>query len=71
LAGRLATTGGKGVSADGVRQTLRRAREQFGDLLLHEIACSLDAPTPEKVEDELQALRLLDYCRDALRRYRA
>jgi RNA polymerase sigma-70 factor (ECF subfamily) len=70
LAHQLSRSGKNPTSADNVRQTLRRARERFGDLLLHEVVCSLDEPTPAKIEDELRELRLLEYCGEALDRYR-
>jgi RNA polymerase sigma-70 factor (ECF subfamily) len=60
---------GKAVTAEGVRQTLRRAREKFADLLLEEVATSLESPTGENVEEELRELNLLVYCRPALTRY--
>jgi hypothetical protein len=56
------------LTAVGVRQLLHRARERFADLLLEEVAQSLDAPTPELLEQELIDLRLLDCCRTALER---
>ncbi len=61
---------GKPLTADTVRQTLRRARAAFTGLLLAEVAHSLDAPTPADLEQELQELNLLEYCKDALKRYR-
>lgn len=57
---------GRPLTSDGVRQTLRRAREKFADLLIDEVAHSLEAPTVEQVEEELQELGLLEYCRPAL-----
>jgi hypothetical protein len=56
------------VSEAGVRQTLHRAREKFADLLLEEVARELDDPTPERLEEELSELSLLDQCRAALER---
>jgi RNA polymerase sigma-70 factor (ECF subfamily) len=60
---------GKAVTAEGVRQTLSRAREKLADLLLEEVAASLESPTAEQVEEELRELNLLVYCRRALTRY--
>jgi RNA polymerase sigma-70 factor (ECF subfamily) len=57
---------GKPLTPDGLRQTLHRARDRFADLLLDEIAHSLEAPTLEQVEEELAELNLLEYCRPAL-----
>lgn len=64
LAGRL----GRPFTAAGVRQALHRARERFAELLLGEVAHSLDNPTAEELEQELAELGLLDYCRPALGR---
>jgi RNA polymerase sigma-70 factor (ECF subfamily) len=54
-----------------VRQALHRARDRFADLLLEEIRHSLTEPTPDRLEEELLDLGLLDYCRPALDRLRA
>src|SRR5262249_17465861 len=62
---------GKAVTAAGLRQTLHRAREKFADLLLEEVAHSLEEPTAERLEEELLDLGLLDYCRPALGRREA
>jgi len=59
---------GKAVTAAGLRQTLHRAREKFADLLLEEVAHTLEAPTAERLGEELLDLGLLDYCRPALER---
>jgi RNA polymerase sigma-70 factor (ECF subfamily) len=68
MARRLRERTGKAWTADGVRQTLRRARERFADLLLDDVARSLERPTAAAVEQELRELDLLDYCRPALDR---
>jgi hypothetical protein len=44
------------------------ARRRFAELLLEEVARSLDPPTLERVTDELAELDLLDYCRPLLKR---
>jgi RNA polymerase sigma factor (sigma-70 family) len=54
----------------GIRKTLQRARAQFADSLLEEVARSLDHPTHDALEQELIDLDLLPYCRSALRRRR-
>jgi RNA polymerase sigma-70 factor (ECF subfamily) len=59
---------GKSVTAAGVRQTLHRAREKFADLLLDEVARSLETTETERIEQELVDLGLLSYCRPALER---
>jgi RNA polymerase sigma factor (sigma-70 family) len=65
LAGQL----GKPLSAAGMRQMLHRARDKFADLLIEEVAQSLEHPTGDRVEEELRELGLLAYCQPALKRY--
>jgi RNA polymerase sigma-70 factor (ECF subfamily) len=60
--------GGKVVSVGAVRQLLHRARARFAELLVEEVTTSLDSSDPEKLQDELTELGLLDYCRSALKR---
>ena len=68
---------GKPFTAAGVRQLLHRAREVFGDLLVAEVARSLqvdpaDADGNARAEQELIDLGLLfSYCKKALERCRA
>src|SRR5262249_46366256 len=69
LAGHLGQALGKPCTADGVRQALRRARGWFAELLLEEVARSLESPSAEEIEQELRELDLLEYCRPALERY--
>jgi RNA polymerase sigma-70 factor (ECF subfamily) len=66
MAQRLSQQLGKPCTPDGVRQNLRRARDAFADLLVAEVAHSLQCPTAERIEDELADLNLLVYCRAAL-----
>lgn len=68
MAERLGGALGHAVSADWVRTRLKRAREQFADLLLDELAQSLDNPSRQRLEEELADLRLLAYCQDAVAR---
>jgi RNA polymerase sigma-70 factor (ECF subfamily) len=68
MASALAERQGRPLTAEGVRQALHRARERFADLLLDEVAHSLESPTPEALAEELGELGLLDYCRPALGR---
>ena len=68
MADQLSRLLGKPVTAAGVRQILHRAREQFADLLLDEIAQALDDPTDAAIESELIELSLLEHCRPALDR---
>ncbi len=58
LARRLSRETGEPVRADRFRQLLRRARVRFAEALVAEIGAGLDAPTPERIEDELIALGL-------------
>jgi len=66
LAARLSERTGRPHRAATARQQLRRARLQFADLLVAEVANGLDAPTPDRVEDELIALGLFELVRDFL-----
>jgi len=66
LAARLSKKTGTPIRADALRQKLRRARLQFADRLIAEIAGSLGDPTPERIEEELVALGLLEMVRDLL-----
>lgn len=59
----------KPFSAAGVRQILHRAREKFAEVLLDEIACSVETRDKERVEQEVLDLGLLPYCKDALDRW--
>jgi RNA polymerase sigma factor (sigma-70 family) len=69
IAQRLSPDQGPPRTADWVRQTLGRARTRFADLLLQEVAYSLQSPTLERLAEELQDLNLLKYCQEALGRY--
>lgn len=65
FAEQLSARHGRPFTAAGVRQTLRRARKTFADLLVAEVARSLGGATGERVERELDDLGLLGYCRPA------
>lgn len=69
IAQRLSGQMGKPLTDVGVRQTLHRARERFADLLLREVARSLETTDVVRLEQELIDLDLLAYCRSALDRY--
>jgi RNA polymerase sigma-70 factor (ECF subfamily) len=58
---------GQPVTADWVRQVLHRGREKFGELLLDEVADTLQDPTREELEEELSVLGLLSYCQTTLK----
>jgi len=49
-----------------VRKRLHQAREKFTELLVHEVRQTLDTSDPDLLAEELQDLRLLDYCREVL-----
>lgn len=66
LAARLSARLGRPVRADAARQQLRRARVKFADLLISEVANGLSDPTPEKIEDELTGVGLMDLMRELL-----
>lgn len=68
LAERLSSELGRPITEAGFRQTLHRAREKFAELLLEEVAHSLETSDRERLERELIDLDLLDYCRSALAR---
>jgi RNA polymerase sigma factor (sigma-70 family) len=70
MAEQLSQTLGKPLTAAGVRKTIDRARDRFADLLLDEIAQAMSDPTPERLEEELIDLNLLEHCRPALERRR-
>jgi DNA-directed RNA polymerase specialized sigma24 family protein len=59
---------GKPVSAPSARKLLERAHAKFADLLVDEVACSLEAGSDVELERELADLDLLRYCRSALQR---
>jgi hypothetical protein len=52
------------------RKLLQRARMRFADLLIDEVAATLQNPSLEDLEQELIHLDLLHYCRSALQRRR-
>jgi len=66
MAAQLSAQLGKPLSATGVRQTLHRAREKFAELLLDEVARSLQTSDFDRLEQELIDLGLQSYCRSAL-----
>jgi RNA polymerase sigma-70 factor (ECF subfamily) len=59
---------GKKLTAAGVRQTVHRGRDKFADLLIEEVARSLETDQAEPIEQELIDLGLMSYCKDALAR---
>ena len=70
MAGRLTEQLGRSITPENVRKSLQRAHAKFAELLLEQVAQSLDDPTDDELEEELRAIDLLRYCRTALDRRR-
>ncbi len=68
MAEHLTTSLGKPVNAPSARKMLERAHARFADLLVDEVACSIEAGSDVELERELVDLDLLRYCRSALQR---
>ncbi len=66
LAQRLENLLQKPIRADQARQQLRRARVRFAEFLVEEVADMLESPTPQRIEEELSSLGLLEQIRDVL-----
>lgn len=56
------------LTPSGVRKTLERARRAFADLLVEEVAKTLEESSHEQLQAELKELDLLKYCRGAVER---
>jgi RNA polymerase sigma-70 factor (ECF subfamily) len=69
MAEQLQTRLGKPLTDVAVRKTLQRARDKFADLLLEEVARSLQTSDVAEIERELIDLNLLSYCQDALKQF--
>ena len=61
---------GKAYTEEGLRQLLHRARLRFAELLVAEVAHSLQTTDQADLEQEVIELGLLKYCRAALARRR-
>ena len=70
IADRLSQESGQRYEPDSLRVVIYRARLFFADRLIDAIANSLADASPDEIEAELIQLRLLEYCRAALQRYR-
>jgi RNA polymerase sigma factor (sigma-70 family) len=66
LAARATALAGRPLRADAFRKQLSRARRLFAELLVKEVALTLETATPGQVEEELSELGLLPYVRDFL-----
>jgi RNA polymerase sigma factor (sigma-70 family) len=66
LAARAAAVCGHPLKADAFRKQLSRARRKFTELLIQEVAQTLDTPEPNQIEEELVDLGLMAYVRDLL-----
>jgi hypothetical protein len=66
LAARAGRSSGRRLRAEAFRKQVSRARRLFAQLLVNEVAQTLDHPTPGQVTDELSDLGLLAYVRDFL-----
>jgi RNA polymerase sigma-70 factor (ECF subfamily) len=70
MAEQLSAQLGKPVTAAWIRQTLHRARDKFGELLLTEVMQTLRVPALDELEQELIDVGLFEYCRPALNEMR-
>lgn len=61
LANHASTILGRPIRADAFRKQLSRARRLFAELLVKEVAQTLDFPVPALVEEELAELGLMSY----------
>jgi RNA polymerase sigma-70 factor (ECF subfamily) len=70
LAERLSADLGQEVTDGWVRKRLHQAREKLADLLLDEVARSIESSSIDELEEEVIELGLLEHCRAALNRRR-
>jgi RNA polymerase sigma-70 factor (ECF subfamily) len=68
MADQLSTRLGKPLMSAWIRKALQRAHERYADLLLNEVAGSLETASEEELRHELKELDLLRFCRSALER---
>jgi DNA-directed RNA polymerase specialized sigma24 family protein len=57
---------GRSLNAQDVRQLVRTARERYGELLVAEVARSLQTNDPRRLRQELIDLGLFEFCRPAV-----
>lgn len=58
------------LTAANARQLVRRARLRFAGLLLLDTAEQIESTDPDRIEEELAALKLLEYVRPAMAEWR-
>jgi RNA polymerase sigma-70 factor (ECF subfamily) len=66
LAARASAQAGRPIRPDAFRKQVSRARRIFAELLLAEVASTLESPTPEQIEEELIDVGLMEYVREFL-----
>ena len=66
MAQRLSEELGKPVSAELARKALQRAHAKFAELLVEEVADSLESCSSQELQQELRELDLLKYCQSAV-----
>lgn len=66
MAQRLSTQLGQSFTAEGIRKILERAHKKFAELLVEEVAYSLEDAVEADLASELRELDLLKYCQSAL-----
>jgi hypothetical protein len=66
LAARAGAVLGRPLRPDAFRKQLSRARRHFAELVVAEVAQTLERPTAERVEDELVEVGLMAFVRDFL-----
>jgi RNA polymerase sigma-70 factor (ECF subfamily) len=66
LAIRASALAGRPIRPDAFRKQVSRARRVFAELLLAEVASTLESPTPEQIEEELIDVGLMEFVREFL-----
>lgn len=66
LAARASALSGRPLRPDAFRKQISRARRLFAELLITEVAQTLEDPTPEQVEEELVEVGLMEFVREFL-----
>ena len=69
FAAKLSEQIGKAIQPATARVQLHRSREKFATIMIDDVANSLDNNTRELVEQELNDLGLIEYCRPAFENY--